>query len=224
MQDYPSIEHIVIDGLSKDETVNAVRKFPHISKVVSEKDDGIYDAMNKGISIATGDVIAILNSDDVYSSNHVISQVARVFEDDRVQVCYGDLQYVNSIGGNKIVRTWKSGNFSNKSFYWGWMPPHPSFFVRKRVYEKVGQFDTRLKSAADYEMMLRILLKYQMVARYIPEVLVKMRLGGMSNVSILNRIKANKEDRLAWKINGLRPYFFTLYIKPIRKIPQFLTR
>jgi glycosyltransferase involved in cell wall biosynthesis len=220
-QDYPDIEHLIVDGGSTDQTLDIVRKYPHAQRVISEKDEGIYDAMNKGITLAKGDIIGILNSDDVYVSRRVISRVVQVFEDPAIQACYADLQYVHPVVSGRIVRTWKSGYFRLASFYWGWMPPHPTFFVRRSVYEKLGLFNTRLKSASDYEMMLRILLKYRMKAAYIPEVTVRMRAGGTSNASLRNRLKANKEDRMAWRINDLRPYFFTTYLKPLRKIFQF---
>ena len=223
-QDYPNIEHIIVDGLSADGTEKIVKSFPHVSKWISEKDRGIYDAMNKGIAVAGGDVIGILNSDDVYIDDQVISTVAKAMEDPTVDTCYADLQYVQQHDLAKVVRTWKSGMYSKNSFYWGWMPPHPTFFVRKSVYEKLGAFNTQLKSAADYELMLRILLKHGFTSTYIPRVIVKMRTGGMSNASLENRLNANKEDRIAWKVNGLKPYFFTLYLKPIRKITQFLIR
>jgi len=223
-QDHPSVEHIIIDGLSKDDTLRIVGNYAHVARIVSEKDAGIYDAMNKGIALASGDIVGILNSDDVYVDNQVLSGIAETFKDEEVDACYADLQYVQQYDLNRVVRTWKSGRLNKKSFYWGWMPPHPTFFVRKNVYEKVGLFNTALKSAADYEMMLRILVKNKMRAQYIPRVIVKMSTGGVSNASIRNRLKANKEDRLAWKLNGLRPYFFTLYLKPVRKISQFFTR
>jgi glycosyltransferase len=223
-QDYYSIEHIIVDGECTDSTLKTVRGFSHVRKIISEKDNGIYDAMNKGISAASGEIIGILNSDDVYINDHVLSMVAGVFENNQVDVCYADLQYVRAGDLNKVVRTWKSGQFTRRAFYWGWMPPHPTFFVRKSIYQKVGLFNTDLKSASDYEMMLRILLRYELSAHYIPQVIVKMRTGGVSNASILNRIRANSEDRLAWKVNGLQPYFFTLYVKPLRKISQFLNR
>ena len=223
-QNYSNIEHIIIDGFSKDDTLNIVSEFPHVGKTVSERDKGIYDAMNKGIQLATGEVIGILNSDDIYVDEKVIEKIVKEFENENVQATYADLQYVHQNNLNKIVRTWKTGVFTKKNFYYGWMPPHPTFFVRKKVYEKVGLFDITLRSAADYEMMLRILLKHEMNTKYIPEVIVKMRAGGMSNASFKNRIKANKEDRLAWKMNGLHPYFFTLYAKPIRKISQFIIK
>jgi glycosyltransferase len=223
-QDYPQVEHIIIDGLSKDDTLKIVGEFPHVARLISEKDGGIYDAMNKGIAIASGDIIGILNSDDVYMDNRVLSLIAGIFADDRVEACYADLQYVREDDTEKVLRTWKSGKFRRQAFYWGWMPPHPTFFVRADVYRKVGHFDTRLRSSADYELMLRILVKNGMTAKYIPQVIVKMRAGGMSNASFWHRLRANKEDRQAWKMNGLRPYFFTLLVKPIRKIPQFFIR
>ena len=220
-QDYPDIEHIIVDGASKDNTLQIVKEFPHVSNVLSEKDNGIYDAMNKGIRLASGEIVGILNSDDLYISDEVLSKVASVFEDRSIDAVYGDLQYVQSHDTNAITRTWKAGVFKKKYFYYGWMPPHPTFFVRRRVYEKVGLFNTSLRSAADYELMLRLLLKHGIRVKYIPEVLVKMRTGGMSNASFQNRMKANKEDRLAWKLNDLHPYFFTLYLKPLRKVFQF---
>lgn len=223
-QDHPDIEHILIDGGSKDDTLRIVSAFPHVSRVVSEKDRGIYDAMNKGIRLATGDVIGILNSDDIYTDPQVLSGIARAFEDAAVMTVYADLQYVQAEDLQHVIRTWKSGPFKRKNFYYGWMPPHPTFFVRREVYEKGGLFNLDLRSAADYEMMLRILLKMEMPAYYLPRVIVKMRAGGMSNASLANRIRANKEDRLAWKLNNVRPNFFTLYLKPLRKIHQFIIK
>ena len=223
-QDYPHIEHIVVDGHSQDETLEIVQLYPHTATLISEKDNGIYDAMNKGIRVAKGEIIGILNSDDIYSDEHVISHIVKAFDDLSVQGCYADLQYVDENNTALVRRTWKSGEYHERSFYWGWMPPHPTFFVRKSVYDRVGLYNTQMHSASDYEMMLRILIKHEMPTHYIPEVIVKMRAGGMSNASFKNRITANKEDRLAWKLNGLEPHFFTLYAKPIRKISQFLIR
>lgn len=223
-QDYPDIEHIIVDGGSTDDTASIVADFPHVARWISEKDNGIYDAMNKGIRFATGDVIGILNSDDIYTGSAVLSAVARMFSDPGVRTVYADLQYVRADDTDRILRTWKSGPFRKRNFYYGWMPPHPTFFVRKEVYREAGLFDTRLCSAADYEIMLRILLKHGIPARYMPGVIVKMRAGGLSNASFLNRLRANHEDRMAWKLNGLKPYFFTLYMKPLRKIPQFLIK
>ncbi len=221
-QAYPHVEHLVIDGLSTDETLQIVHQFSNVAKVVSEKDKGIYDAMNKGIQLASGEIIGILNSDDIYVDNGVLNEVAAIFADDSVDACYADLQYVNDVDTTKLVRNWKSGNFTKKSFLFGWMPPHPTLFLRRRVYDKVGNFNLLLKSAADYELMLRVFVRHDFNIRYIPRVIVKMRTGGASNSSLRKRVTANKEDRLAWKINNLKPYFFTLYLKPIRKIFQFI--
>lgn len=223
-QDYPNFEHIIIDGHSTDDTLRIVAEFPHVTRMISGRDEGIYHAMNKGLSLATGDVIGILNSDDLYPHSRVLSAVASVFEDESVDGCYADLQYVNPSRLDKVSRTWKSGTFTPRSFYWGWMPPHPTVFVRKRVYDAVGNFNQSLSSAADYEFLLRVFMKHHFTFRYIPETLVKMRTGGISNASLRNRFRANREDRLAWELNGLKPYFFTLYLKPVRKIFQFLIK
>lgn len=221
-QRHPDIEHIIVDGDSKDNTLDIIASYTHVSKLIVGKDDGIYDAMNKGIHVATGDIIGILNSDDVYTDDRVLSDVAAAFANPRVMAVYADLQYVDAVDLGKIRRRWVSGPFKRNNFYYGWMPPHPTFFVRREVYEQAGVFNLELRSAADYELMLRILVKLNITAHYIPRVIVKMRAGGMSNASLFNRLRGNKEDRLAWKLNGLKPYFFTLYLKPLRKIHQFI--
>lgn len=219
-----SVEHIIVDGLSRDNTLDIVSAFPHVARVISEKDKGIYDAMNKGIEVASGDVVGILNSDDFYDNPTVLAKVMKLFEDSSVDVVYGDLQYVKKNDVYVVTRHWRSGQYKQKYFYYGWMPPHPTFFVRRRIYDEVGIFNTDLRSAADYEMMLRILVRHNAKAGYIPQVLVKMRTGGMSNSTLKNRLRANREDRRAWELNNLKPFFFTIWLKPIRKIFQFITR
>jgi glycosyltransferase len=222
-QDYPNIEYIIIDGLSKDNTLEIVNKYKdRIATIISEKDKGIYDALNKGIQAATGDIIALLHSDDFYIDSKVLSKVAAAFEKNNADSVYGDLYYVDKDNTGKIVRKWVSGKYRAGLFLHGWMPPHPAFFVRKAVYEKHGLFDLQFRSAADYELMLRFLHRYQISTAYIHEYLVKMRTGGQSNASVKNRVKANQEDRKAWTINGLKPHFYTLTFKPLRKIIQFI--
>ena len=168
--------------------------------------------MNKGIKLATGDVIGTLNADDFYTTPNVLARVAAVFEDPAVMSCYGNLEYVRETrGGNgsdspagfAVVRHWQSGAFKRDKFKWGWMPPHPTFFVRRSVYERFGLFRLDMGSAADYELMLRLLFRHRITAAYIPEVLVRMRAGGVSNASLANRLRANRMDRLAWAVNGL---------------------
>ena len=216
-------EHIIIDGGSTDQTLEIAKSFRHVKKIISEPDEGMYDAMNKGIDLSTGDVIGILNSDDFYSNPEVLSKISEVFENSEVESCYGDLQYVDAKDISKITRVWKSGCLKPNSFAWGWMPPHPTFFVRRNVYIKYGKFNTKLGSAADYELMLRLLEKFKITTTYIPEVLVTMRSGGVSNSSIINRIKANRMDKLSWEINGLKPLPWTIIFKPLRKIIQYAT-
>jgi glycosyltransferase involved in cell wall biosynthesis len=217
-----NVEHIIIDNCSTDATLEIIKSYPYIKKVVSEKDHGIYDAMNKGIALASGDVIGILNSDDCYVDANVIDKVSGIFNDGRIASCYGDLVYVDALDDTKITRYWQSGSFKEQSFYWGWMPPHPTFFVRRSVYEKYGLFKTDIGTAADYELMLRFLLKHKITTTYIPEVLVKMQDGGISDSSLIYRIKVNRLDLSAWKVNGLKPYPWTIFFKPLRKISQFL--
>jgi glycosyltransferase involved in cell wall biosynthesis len=222
-QDYQNIEHIIIDGKSKDNTLEVVEKYKdRIARIVSEKDNGIYDALNKGIANATGDIVGILHSDDFYPDSKVISKVVKTFEKG-VDSVYADLQYVDRENTGKVIRNWKSGNYRDGIFLSGWMPPHPTFFVKRECYEKYGSFNTILKSAADYELMLRLLHKHKISTAYIPEVIVKMRVGGKSNASLMNRIKANREDRLAWKLNDLTPGLLTLTFKPLSKIRQYLS-
>lgn len=220
-QTYLHIEHIIVDGGSMDDTMEVVEGFPHVAKKISEKDNGIYDGMNKGIEMASGDIIGILNADDMYADANVIQKVVDAFKDSEVDAVYADLVFVDPLDTEKVVRRWQSRKHNASDFYYGWMPPHPTFFVRKSIYQLFGRFDTRLKSAADYELMLRFLLRNKIRSRHIPFTIIRMRNGGKSTASLKNRLKANQEDRRAWKINGLKPHFFTLILKPLRKLDQF---
>ena len=216
------VEHILIDGGSTDATLDIAGSYKNnIAKLVSEPDQGIYDAMNKGIQMATGEVIGILNADDFYPSSNVLSRVEEAFTDENIDACYGDLVYIDGKDKNKVKRFWHSGEFNPRKFYQGWMPPHPTFFVRASVYKKYGLFNLDLGSAADYEIMLRFLLKHQINVVRVPMVMVYMRAGGVSNAKVSDRLAANRMDRKAWVVNGLRPYFWTLYAKPLRKVGQW---
>jgi glycosyltransferase involved in cell wall biosynthesis len=224
-QDYPDLEYLIIDGSSKDHTLEIVSGFGNrISKLISEPDEGIYDAMNKGIALATGDVIGILNSDDVYADSTVISDVVAQMTKNKVQSCYADLTYVDRDDLSKVIRYWKSGAFNVHNFKKGWMPPHPTFFLMRDCYQQFGLFNPIFKTSADYELMLRMLYKHGVSCTYLPRVIIKMRVGGQSNVSVKNRVKANREDRLAWKVNGLKPGVLTLVRKPLSKIIQYLKK
>lgn len=220
-QDYKDVEYIIIDGGSTDDTLQIVEKYKDkIAKVVSEPDKGIYDAMNKGVRASTGELVGILNSDDFYASETVLSEIVQAIGDK--DSIYADLVYVDRENIEKVVRYWKAGEYKEDCFFKGWMPPHPTFFLRKRLYDKYGDYNLKLKSAADYELMLRMLHKHKISVAYLPKVITKMRVGGQSNVTLKNRLKANKEDRMAWELNGLEPKFYSLYLKPVRKITQFL--
>lgn len=224
-QTYPDVEYIIVDGGSKDATAKIVAQYNNVVDIfISEPDRGVYDAMNKGIRMASGDIVAILNSDDFYTHSRVLEQIAAAFRQSGVDSVYGDLQYVNHYHPNQIVRHWESGGFVRESFLAGWMPPHPTFFVKKSVYQRYGLFNLSLQSSADYELMLRFLYKYRISTSYVQDVLVRMRTGGMSNASWLNRWRANQEDRMAWRINGLKPRFYTTILKPLRKLQQFRYR
>lgn len=224
-QTYPDIEYIIVDGGSSDRTLSIVESYKNnISKVVSEKDHGLYDALNKGIAMATGDVIGIIHSDDFYTANDVIARIANAISESGADAAYADLYYVDKNDTNTIFRKWKSGSYKHGMFLNGWMPPHPTFFAKKECYEKFGSFNLSLVSAADYELMLRFIHKHRIKLAYLPEFIIKMRVGGKSNVSLKNRIRANREDRKAWKINGLKPNPLTLYMKPLRKIIQLFKR
>ncbi|GAB3920186.1 glycosyltransferase family 2 protein [Larkinella terrae] len=224
-QTYPDIEYIVIDGNSTDNSADVIRSYgSRITRFVSEPDKGLYDAINKGLRLATGEVIGLINADDFYKHDQVVEKVVNLFNQTGCDAVYGDIIYVNATNVEKIDRNWKVGEYKEGDFLWGWMPPHPTCFIRRSVYEKLGNYTLELKSSSDYELLLRFIHKYKIKISYLPEVLVAMRSGGMSNATLKHRFRANREDRQAWKINGLRPYFFTLFLKPLRKLNQLLPK
>jgi glycosyltransferase involved in cell wall biosynthesis len=221
-QDYQNIEYIIVDGGSTDGTVELIRTFKEkIAKFISEPDKGIYDAMNKGINLASGDIVAILNADDFYVNSQVISKVVRAFYESGADIVYGDIIIVHPKDTEKVIRYWKTGEYRPGSFKWGWHPPHPAFFVKRKIYEKYGVFDLDFKRiAADFEIMARFMERYKVKWAYIPEVLVKMRAGGKSAKNIWNIAVANWECYKALKKNGIRVTPLFMILKPMRKLLQ----
>lgn len=220
-QSHTDFQHIVIDGGSKDGTLeylNGNHGYP--ITLLSEPDDGIYFAMNKGLNLAEGGIIGILNSDDVYANDTVLENVEKIFKENETDSVYGDLVYVdNSL--KRTIRNWVSGMYSVGIMEKGWMPPHPTFFVKKSVYKKYGNFDTNYKISSDYELMLRVLHKNNISTYYIPEILVKMRAGGQS-YKPGNYLKKFSEDLRAMNRNNIKHPYFCLLRKNISKLPQFL--
>ena len=224
-QDYDDIEHIIIDGKSTDGTMDIVEKYrAGISALVSEPDDGIYAAMNKGIALATGDVIGFLNADDFFAEKSVVRWVADAFNDKDIDACHGDLVYVAKDNIQKIVRHWKSRPYESGLFEKGWMPAHPTFYVRKRIYEQYGGFDLTFSMANDVELMIRFLAKHKIRSVYIPKIMVKMRKGGISNKNIGNIVRQNLEILRASKKNGVNVSLisFLIYKATSRFTQNFL--
>lgn len=221
-QTHPEVEYLIVDGASTDATLAKLEPYrERLAGLLSEPDQGMYDAMNKGIAQAKGEVVAILNSDDVYADAEVLARVAACFEQSGADCVYGDLHYVTA-DLQKVVRNWVSGSYRPGQFRRGWHPPHPSFFVKRAVYQALGGFRTELRIAADYEFMLRALHAKACSVAYVPEVLVKMRTGGASNRSIHNIWKANRECYQAWLMNGYGVLTAGLAVgcKPFTKLKQ----
>jgi glycosyltransferase involved in cell wall biosynthesis len=224
-QCYKNIEYIVVDGGSTDGTLEILAKYQsQIAKCISEPDNGIYDAMNKGIMRSTGDIIGILNSDDFYPDKSVIEKVVRIISEKNADSCYGDAIYVKKDHPNKIVRYWKSSHFSRNKLKIGWMPQHGTFFVRKSVYTKYGLLRDDFPIAADYELILRFLYKHKIKTIYLPEILLKIRVGGISSPGIVNTSKMFVENYRACKINGLKLPLLVCVLKRLLKISQYIIR
>lgn len=220
-QDYFNVEHVVIDGASTDATLNVVEYFARNDlKVLSEPDDGIYDALNRGFSVSTGDIIGLLHSDDTFYDDHVISDVVSLFNDPDVDIVYGDLNYISESDHKKVQRHWISGQYSQTKLKFGWMPPHPAMFIRRSVFETYGGYDTSFRISADFDAILRWLRNGDLTLKYLPRVLVNMRSGGASNGSIHKAILKTKEDFVALKKNGVGG-FYTLFLKKASKLRQF---
>ncbi len=221
-QNWGDVEHVIQDGGSVDGTLDIIRQRAQPNTVfVSELDQGIYDALNRGIRRSTGDVIGLMHSDDVFAYDGVLRQVAAAFEEPGIDGVYGDLQYVSAKDPTRVVRDWRAAEYHHALLKSGWMPPHPTLYLRKQVFERFGLYDTSFEIAADYDAILRYLVTGRIKLAYIPEVLVKMRLGGASNRSLGHMLKKSREDLRAIRKNGVGGTG-TLIAKNLTKIGQFL--
>ena len=219
-QDYANVEYIVIDGCSTDSTADIIGRYEgRISCFVCEADKGIYDAMNKGIKIATGDIVGILNADDCFADRNVLSSVAEAFMTNEIDALYGNLEYVKP--GGSIVRNWNSGSYKSSSFNWGWMPPHPTFYCRRLIFNDLGLYDLDFGTAADYELMLRFMYVNKARVYYLNKVMVKMTTGGASNETLKSRVKAWSFDFKAMGKNGVLFPHLCVIFKPLRKLVQY---
>lgn len=224
VQTYQNIEYIIIDGASKDNTMQFIKQ--HCSRVttmVCEPDKGIYDALNKGIKAATGDIVGFLHSDDLFAYPNAVQDIVELFEKEQCEAVYGDLEYVSKDDVSNVVRLWKSGEYKQPMLTSGWMPPHPTFYMKRDLYEKYGVFNLDFKIAADYDSLLRYLWSNNVKMAYLPKVIMKMRVGGASNRSLQNIIQKTKEDIKALKDNGVA-WPKAVIIKNLSKIPQFFKK
>lgn len=223
MQSHQNIEYIIIDGNSTDETLSIIERNNNvIQQWISEPDHGMYDALNKGMKMATGDIIGILNSDDVLAYDNTIADIVKCFHENKVDSIYGDLVYVEQENTDKVIRSWHGKPYNRKAFQYGWMPAHPTFYVRREIVESLGGYETHYYSAADYEFMARYLYNHRVSSIYLPNLIVKMRIGGASNKSIYKRLRANRRDYLAMKRNRIPLPLIASILKPVIKIPQFI--
>jgi glycosyltransferase involved in cell wall biosynthesis len=221
-QDYQDIEHVIIDGGSSDETLDIIKRHEHKNlKWISEKDNGMYDALNKGLKLASGDIVGALNSDDIFASPDVITKIVNCFKKSRIDSVYGDIVYVSQSNTKKVIRYWKGFSYNRDRFRYGWMPAHPSFYVRKELVDELGSYESHYYTAADYEFMLRYLYHYRISAQYIPMLIVKMRVGGASNSTLSARFRANRRDYLAMKKNHVPIPFVVSMLKLIIKVRQY---
>lgn len=225
-QDFKDIEYIVVDGNSSDETVNLIKKYePRFNgslKWISEPDKGLYDAMNKGIKMATGDIVGILNADDLYHQPNIISKIAHEFESSDIDALYGDLVFVSPKNINKVVRYYSAKNFNVSKFKFGFAPPHPTFFSYKKNFEKYGYYRTDYKISSDFELLVRFLLVNKLKAKYLPTVFLKMRTGGLSTNKINQIFTNTKEQVKACRMNGIKTLTIFVLMKFAIKIPGFL--
>lgn len=223
-QNHPRVEHVIIDGASTDGTLDIINRHRNkFSRRISEPDGGIYDAMNKGVRLSTGEIIGFLNADDVYSNTSVLGEIADIFEDDTVDACYGDLVYMDE-SLSRVVRYWKSRPYRDGLFEKGWMPAHPTFFVRRAVFDRHGGFDLTFRLQSDFDLTMRFISICKIKSVYLPKVLVKMRIGGATNMSVSNIIKGNIEAYRVCRKNGINVTPLFVVNKILSRVPQFFSK
>jgi glycosyltransferase involved in cell wall biosynthesis len=216
-----NVQHLVIDGGSTDYSLSIINQYPHIDKVIINPKISLYEALNIGIKMASGEVIGMLHCDDIYTSKYTLNDVYQCFEDQSIDAVYGDLVVVDRENKSKVIRRWQAGEYRYESLKKGWMPPHPTLFIRKSIFQKFGLYNTCLSLASDYELIIRLFYLHRVSIQYLRYPLVIMRNGGISNYSLKNRWLANREDIKAWKINKIPLPPLLGILKPLRKIPQF---
>lgn len=218
------VEHVVADGGSRDGSLEYLQTaVSSVARILEGPDRGVYDALNKGFAQSSGDILGLLHADDLFARRDVLSQVAQVFQDPSVDMVYGDLLYVQRDHPDRTVRLWRSGQFSRRRLKYGWMPPHPTVFLRRRLWDQLGPYRLDLDISADYEWLLRALTFQDLKVRYLPEVLVKMRVGGISNRSMGNLVRKSRQDLWAMRAHGVGG-MASLAAKNLRKLPQFIFR
>ena len=218
-QSYKDIEHIIVDGNSKDNTIDICKSYLHISKIISEPDKGVYDAFNKGIKLATGDVIGFLNADDVFFNENSVQEIVNTFSNKEIDIVYGNLDYINKEG--KVIRNWISRPYQKGLVKKAWMPAHPTFYCKKEVYDRLGGYNDSFKIAGDFELCLRFLEINNIPSFYLNKKIVKMLVGGISNTGLKSKLTIFKEELRAFKINDIsvNPVLFFLY--KLKKVKQF---
>ena len=222
-QTHPDVEYIVVDGASRDGTLDTLKKYhSYIKKFISEPDSGIYDGMNKGLRLATGEVVGFLNADDVYAANNVLARIAETMEHDNLDALYGDAEFVSASNPKQIIRRYRSNKFSPNRIGWGWMPAHPTLFLRRQIFERCGSFRADYRIAGDFELVARIFQDTSLHFCYLPDVLVRMRTGGVSTVGWRNTLLLNQEVLRACRENGIQTNVLKIISKYPAKLIEFL--
>lgn len=223
-QDYSDKEILIADGASSDRTLDLLKSYGDKIIFKSEKDGGLYEALNKALEMATGEVVGTIGADDYYPTNDILSTVADNFQKEKVDSVYGDKVYVDKDDTSKVARYWRPGEYDRGRFLNGWMPPHLTFYAKRSLFEKYGNYKTNYKIAADYELLIRMMYKHEISSKYIPKTLIHMRTGGVSHSNFSNKITSNMECRRAWRENKISPRFYTLILKPLSGIPQLFKK